>query len=302
MYTAISLFGIITFHIRRSINRPGSSLSDQLYKKIKWVNGRWCVGRSFLPLPSWSVSEGAKEGRVQRSCGCPSISTSQYLIGHNRRQREGRWLKFGWMFPRCQHAVRARWRLCPLEQGAGAFWGWRGRVCGAVTHGQNVIVAGDVAASGKVIGALGEAGGHSIRSLQDTHRRLCHSSGKKDRGKKWERYVRNTEVEEWQVQAEGKNENKEVHAIESSSHLLLSRLTMSVQAHSVGHDQKGHTLQNPAELHKPEQQRTHQHHRHSCSHCPGGWQCLQRALHGGRGISSPRSCSLCACKPALAGL
>lgn len=43
---------------------------------------------------------------------------------------------------------------------------------GAVTHGQYVIVAGDVAATGKVIGALGEAGGHSIRSLQNAHRWL----------------------------------------------------------------------------------------------------------------------------------
>lgn len=62
-----------------------------------------------------------------------------------------------------------RRRVCPLEQGAGAFWGWRGCVRGAVAHGQYVVVAGDVAAAREVIGALGEAGGHSIRSLQDAH-------------------------------------------------------------------------------------------------------------------------------------
>lgn len=69
--------------------------------------------------------------------------------------------------------------MCPLEEGAGAFWGRRGCVCGAVTHGQYVIVVGDVAAAGKVIGALGEAGGHSIGSLQDAHRWLCGSLGEK---------------------------------------------------------------------------------------------------------------------------
>lgn len=54
---------------------------------------------------------------------------------------------------------------------------------GAVTHGQYVIVAGDVAAAGKVIGALGETSGHSIGSLQDTHCWLCDSLGEKE-GKK----------------------------------------------------------------------------------------------------------------------
>lgn len=46
-------------------------------------------------------------------------------------------------------------------------------------HGQNVIVAGDVAAARKVIGGLGEASGHSIRSLQDAHSWFCDSSEKK---------------------------------------------------------------------------------------------------------------------------
>lgn len=46
-------------------------------------------------------------------------------------------------------------------------------MCGAVAHGQYVIVAGDVAVAGKVIGALGEAGGHSVGSLENTHCWLC---------------------------------------------------------------------------------------------------------------------------------
>lgn len=54
---------------------------------------------------------------------------------------------------------------------------------GAMTHGQYVVVAGDVATTGKIIGTLGEAGGHSIGPLQDTHRWLCDSLGKKE-GKK----------------------------------------------------------------------------------------------------------------------
>lgn len=53
-------------------------------------------------------------------------------------------------------------------------------MCGAVTHGKYVIVAGDVAAAGEVIGALGEAGGHAVGSLQDAHCWLCSSLGKKE--------------------------------------------------------------------------------------------------------------------------
>lgn len=56
-------------------------------------------------------------------------------------------------------------------------------MCRAVTHGKYIIVAGDVAAAGKVIGALREAGGHSIWPLQYAHRRLCSSLGKRE-GKK----------------------------------------------------------------------------------------------------------------------
>lgn len=62
-----------------------------------------------------------------------------------------------------------------LKQGTGAFWGCRGCVCGAVAHGQNVVVARDVAATGKVIRTLGKTCGHSIGSLQDAHSGLCNS-------------------------------------------------------------------------------------------------------------------------------
>lgn len=253
---------------------------------------------SFLQGHRKRVSEGAKESRVQVNCGCPSISTSQYLREHTQRQGRG---AVGWKLAErcldCQHAVRAR--VSPLEQGAGAFWGWRGCVRGAVTHGKYVIVAGDVGAAGNVIGVLGEAGGHSIGSLQDTHRWLCDSLGQKE-GKRSERYVRIAK-ERW-TQAKEQRRKDRCMQQRGSLHLLSSRLTLSVLAHTGGHDQRGHKPQDPAELHTPEQQHTHQHHRHSCSHCPGGWPCLQRALHGGRGTSSPRSCSLCAYKPALEGL
>lgn len=138
------------------------------------------MGLSFLPSLLQGhrkiVSEGAKESRVWRSCGSRFISTSQYLHQTHTETEGGplveSWLNAAWMLARCQGQVEG-W--APLEQGAGAFWGWRRCVCRAVTHGQYVIVAWDVAAAGKVIGALGETGRHSIRSLQDAHGRLCDS-------------------------------------------------------------------------------------------------------------------------------
>lgn len=51
---------------------------------------------------------------------------------------------------------------------------------GAVTHGEYVVVAGHVGATGNVIGVLGEAGGHSIGPLQDTHCWLCSGPGQKE--------------------------------------------------------------------------------------------------------------------------
>lgn len=62
---------------------------------------------------------------------------------------------------------------------------------GAVTHGEYVIVAGDVGATRNVIGTLGEAGGHSIGSLQDTHSRLCGFLRKQE-GNSGTEMVRNT--------------------------------------------------------------------------------------------------------------
>lgn len=71
---------------------------------------------------------------------------------------------------------------------------------GAVAHGEYVVVAGDVAAAGEVIGALGEAGCHSIGSLQDAHSRFYRDClGNKEGGKREERCVRNTEDEEKQT-------------------------------------------------------------------------------------------------------
>lgn len=62
---------------------------------------------------------------------------------------------------------------------------------GAVTHGEYVIVAGDVGATRNVIGTLGEAGGHSIGSLQDTHSGLCGGLRKQE-GNSGTEMVRNT--------------------------------------------------------------------------------------------------------------
>lgn len=62
---------------------------------------------------------------------------------------------------------------------------------GAVTHGEYVIVAGDVGATRNVIGTLGEAGGHSIGSLQDTHSWLCGGLRKQE-GNSGTEMVRNT--------------------------------------------------------------------------------------------------------------
>lgn len=62
------------------------------------------------------------------------------------------------------------WR--PLEEGAGALWGRRRCVRGAVAHGEDVVVAGQVGGAGQVVGVLGEAGGHPVGSVQDADRRL----------------------------------------------------------------------------------------------------------------------------------
>lgn len=59
-----------------------------------------------------------------------------------------------------------------LQQGArGALWrGWG--VCGAVAHGQDVVVAGNVAVPREVVGTLGESGRQAIGSLKNTHCRF----------------------------------------------------------------------------------------------------------------------------------
>lgn len=178
--------------------------------KIKWVNGRWCVGQSFLSSLFQGhrniVSEGAKESSDQKSCGCLSISTFEHRNQTHRDRRRAvgwklasSWLQVSRKLACCQGRVGGG----PLEQRAGALWGWWGCVHWAVTHGQYIIVAGDVATVGKVIGALGEASGHSVRSLQDTHCWLCDSWGKK-KGKVGEVHEKNIEVEVCQVQTKEK--------------------------------------------------------------------------------------------------
>lgn len=43
---------------------------------------------------------------------------------------------------------------------------------GAVAHGEDVVVAGQVGGAREVVGVLGEAGGHSVGSMQDADRRF----------------------------------------------------------------------------------------------------------------------------------
>lgn len=132
----------LALHSRKSVKWLGNSLSHQLYKKVKWTNGRWCV-EHFLPFLLQHHSKITGRGAiVQISSACPSISSSQCLNQtHTQRKREGRWLTVGWILPKAGMMLGARWEVKPLKQGAGAFWGWRGRVCRAVTHGQYVVVA-----------------------------------------------------------------------------------------------------------------------------------------------------------------
>lgn len=111
----------------------------------------------------------------------PSQHLSIYLNTHRDTVGEGQWLRVGQTLPggpACCRGLAEGWR--PLEEGAGTLWGWRGCVRGAVTHWKYVVVAGHVGATRNVIGVLGEAGGHSIGPLQDTHCWLCSSPGQKE--------------------------------------------------------------------------------------------------------------------------
>ena len=98
-----------------------------------------------------------------------------------QRQREGCWLNGD---PKSGLQVRGqRERSRPLEQGAGALLGQRGRGRGAVTHGQDVVVAGVVAVAGKVVGLLGETGCHSVWTLKNADSRLCEGELGTERGR-----------------------------------------------------------------------------------------------------------------------
>lgn len=145
----------------------------------------------FLSLGNrMGTSEGAKESRVQKSCGCPSISACQYLIEHTHRQREGRWLKGGWMFPRCRHAVRGPEDSVPSR---AESWGFLEAV-GVCAWGCDAWV---VCHSGWGCGCCGEGRRGSGRIRWPFHwapagRSLSALSqfGEGGREKKWERYIR----------------------------------------------------------------------------------------------------------------
>ena len=54
-------------------------------------------------------------------------------------------------------------------------------MCGAVAHGQDVVMAGDVAVAGQVVGTLGKPGGQAIGTLQNTHSRFCWRQRERER-------------------------------------------------------------------------------------------------------------------------
>lgn len=204
------------FHFRRSIKRPGSSLSDQLYRKLKRVSGRWCVGHSFFPSLRQgyrkNASEGAKESRVQRSCDCPSISTS--VSNHTHTETKGGPLVESWLNV-SQTPARRQGQVEGLPSRAGS-WGFLGEV-GECVWGCD---AWAVCHSGWECGCY--EGGHrgSERSRWPFHLVPAGRSllalwqfGEEGGEKGWERHVRNKEVKDWQAQNEEKQKG-EVHAVE----------------------------------------------------------------------------------------
>lgn len=272
------------FHSRRSIKRPGSSLSDQFYKKIKRVNSRWCVD-SFYPPPSIRTA-GRERVREPKRGGCSSISTSLYLIEQAQRQREGRCLNVFWTLPEARR--REGVCLCPSRAGNWS-WGFLGVAgvcvlgCGAwaVCHsdwGCDCCGEGRKGSGRSQLPFHWVPAGHSLLALKELQ-------GKKER-KTREKFEKNAKAKSKRERRGACNSSRFL----SSSIQSLHKLTVW------GHDQIGHELQDPAVSHTPRQQRTHQHHRHSWLRCSGGWRCLQRAPHGGRVTSSPHSCSLYACK------
>lgn len=139
------------------------------------MNGRWCMGRSFLDW-GWASISASVSNRTHM----------ETLVGGGIGERVGGW-------PNAAQGMLSEpgeGDPC-LEEGAGAFWGRRGCVRGAVTHGEYVVVAGDVGAARDVVGTLGEARGHSIGSLQDAHSRLCGHLRKKE-GNSGTEMVRNS--------------------------------------------------------------------------------------------------------------
>lgn len=92
-------------------------------------------------------------------------------------------------------------------------------MCGAVTHGKYVIVAGDVGAAGNVIGVLGETSGHSVWTLQDTHCWLCDSLGGKRKEKSRRRTLETLGLDSRGHRLKKKRGKGQGHSIEKQLHL-----------------------------------------------------------------------------------
>lgn len=177
---ALNAVEVAMFHFRGSIKRLCHSVSS-LFFLFKWKQkDEWSLVHGTLP-PSGPEKEDQWEPDREQDSDELWLSLHLSISVSDRTQTDvvgwggvGGSGVFGWLDATRgrRHAVRAQRRVPHLEEGAGAFWGRRGSVRRTVTHGEDVIVAGDVGATGNVIGALGEAGGHSVGSLQDAHSRL----------------------------------------------------------------------------------------------------------------------------------
>lgn len=153
--------------------------------------------RTLFPSPSSSgrggggnrksVSEGAKESRVQVNCGCPSISTSQYLLEHAQRHGGGGpGLRVGQTLP--GGPARCRGPGGGLASSRGGSWDSLG-VAGVCAWGCD---AWEVCRSGWACGCHGEChrgsgrsrwpfrwapAGHSLLALQRSGSKRKETSG-----------------------------------------------------------------------------------------------------------------------------
>lgn len=180
---ALNAVEVTVFHFRGSIKRLCCSVSSLSFFFKEKKKDEWSLVYGTLPP---SGPEKKHQWEPDREKDSDELWLSLHLsISVSKEHTQRLWGGRGGegvaqCCPGCRHAVRARPRVPHLEEGAGAFWGRRGSVRGTVTHGEYVIVAGDVGATRNVIGTLGEASGHSIGSLQDAHSRLCGRLRKKE--------------------------------------------------------------------------------------------------------------------------